>query len=389
MADARARWAASGAMWLTGDLGGPPLVAPDSVVEAIEALGAPLGIDARSLLGERAALAGLTRGGRTSCGGAARLLSTPAGWCAVSLARPEDVELLPAWLGIEVAPEADPWEPVADRLAGAEDAPALLLLGRELGLPVSMVGEVEPVADPVVATSLGDAPPDPGRPLVLDLSSLWAGPLCANLLGMRDAVVLKVESIHRPDGARHGPQSFFDLLHGGHHSIGLDLRSPSGVADLRSLLATAHVVIEASRPRALQQLGIDALDPSAHGAKVWVSITGHGRDQPLATAFGDDAAAAGGLVAWGEDGEPRFVADAVADPLTGVVAAARTASLLASDGRWLLDIAMSRVAAAVAAAGRPVWESGRSGEAAKPMARPVTAAAPALRRTRGLLIAGG
>ena len=122
MADARARWAASGAMSLTGDLGGPPLVAPDPVVEAIEALGVPLGVDALALLGERAALAGLTRGGQTSCGGAARLLPTPAGWCAVSLARPEDVELLPAWLGIEVGAGDDPWEPVADRLAGADDA---------------------------------------------------------------------------------------------------------------------------------------------------------------------------------------------------------------------------------------------------------------------------
>jgi hypothetical protein len=378
MADARARWAASGAMWLTGDLGGPPLVAPDPVVEAIEALGVPLGVDALALLGERAALAGLARGGQTSCGGAARLLPTPAGWCAVSLARPEDVELLPAWLGIEVATEDDPWEPVADRLAGAEDAEALLLLGRELGVPVSLVGEASPLPDPVVSAPLGEAPALDHPPLVVDLSSLWAGPLCANLLGLSGATVVKVESIHRPDGARHGPHSFFDLLHGGHRSVALDLRSPDGVAELRTLLASADVVIEASRPRALQQLGIDALDPTAHGAKVWVSITGHGRDQPLATAFGDDAAAAGGLVARGADGKPRFVADAVADPLTGLVAAARATELLATEGRWHLDIAMSRVAASVAAPGRPSWRPGRPGEAAKPVARPVTARGPAL-----------
>jgi hypothetical protein len=373
-------------MWLTGDPAHPPLVAPDRVVEAIDALGAPLGVDALALLGERAALAGLARRGQVSCGGAARLLPTPAGWCSVSLARPEDVELLPAWLGLEVAPDADPWGPVADRLAGADDARALLAWGRQLGLPVAMVGEVEAGGDPVVTTSLGDAPPDPGAPLLVDLSSLWAGPLCANLLGLRGAVVAKVESIHRPDGARHGPRAFFDLLHGGHHSTGLDLRAPAGVAKLRSMLATATVVIEASRPRALQQLGIDALDPSSHRAKVWISITGHGREQPLATGFGDDAAAAGGLIAWGDDGEPRFVADAVADPLTGILAAARTAELLASEGRWHLDIAMSRVAASVAAPGQPTWASGRPGEAAEPRARPVTARAQPLREARGLLI---
>jgi hypothetical protein len=362
-------------MWLTGDLGGAALVAPDGVVEAIEAVGVSLGVDALALLGERAALAGLTRGGQTSCGGAARLLPTPAGWCAVSLARPEDVELLPAWLGIEVAPEGDPWVPVADRFAGAEDAPALLLLGRELGLPVAMVGEVEPVDDPVVIVSLGDAPALDRPPLVVDLSSLWAGPLCANLLGLAGATVVKVESIHRPDGARHGPQAFFDLLHGGHRSVALDLKSPDGVAELRRLLADADVVIEASRPRALQQLGIDALDPSAHGAKVWVAITGHGRDHPLAVAFGDDAAAAGGLVAWADDGKPRFVADAVADPLTGLVAAIRTTAALATGARCLLDVAMSQVAASVAGPGQPTWLPGHPGEAAKPHARPVAARA--------------
>lgn len=363
-------------MALTGDLGAPPLVAPDAVVEAIEALGAPLGVDTLALLGERAALAGLGRGGQVSCGGAGRLLPTPDGWCAVSLARPEDVELLPAWLGVEVEPEGDPWGRVAEHLAGAPDARSLLGWGRELGLPVAMVGEVGPVDDPVVAVPLGDAPPLDRPPLVVDLSSLWAGPLCANLLGLAGAEVVKVESIHRPDGARLGPRAFFDLLHGGHRSVVLDLEAPDGVAELRRLLAGADVVIEASRPRALQQLGIDALDPTAHGAKVWVSITGHGRDQPLAVAFGDDAAAAGGLVAWGKDGAPRFVADAVADPLTGITAAARTTDALVQDGRRLLDVAMSRVAASVADQSHQVWKEGRPAEASPPHARRVTTGGP-------------
>ena len=40
----------------------------------------------------------------------------------------------------------------------------------------------------------------------------------------------------------------------------------------------------------------------------------------MRVALGDDAAAAGGLVGWVDDG-PVFLADAVADPLTGLVAA--------------------------------------------------------------------
>jgi hypothetical protein len=46
-------------------------------------------------------------------------------------------------------------------------------------------------------------------------SSLWAGPLCTNLLGLGGARVIKVESTTRPDGARSGPPAFFELLHHG------------------------------------------------------------------------------------------------------------------------------------------------------------------------------
>ena len=85
--------------------------------------------------------------------------------------------------------------------------------------------------------------------------------------------------------------------------------------------ARADVVLEASRPRALAQFGIDAEalttgTPDGRGPQAWVSITGYGRtgDEANRVAFGDDAAAAGGLVSW-TDGEPLFCADAVADPL--------------------------------------------------------------------------
>jgi crotonobetainyl-CoA:carnitine CoA-transferase CaiB-like acyl-CoA transferase len=128
------------------------------------------------------------------------------------------------------------------------------------------------------------------------------------------------------------------------------------------LLRAADVVVEASRPRALQQLGIDAADLLAGGPRVWLSITGFGRDGPggQRVAFGDDAAVSGGLVAQppGSDG-PCFVADAVADPLTGLVAAAAVLDACSSGGRVLLDVALARVAASVAsaAAGEPWREA--------------------------------
>jgi crotonobetainyl-CoA:carnitine CoA-transferase CaiB-like acyl-CoA transferase len=195
-------------------------------------------------------------------------------------------------------------------------------------------------------------------PLVVDLSSLWAGPLCARTLAMHGADVVKVESATRPDGARLGPAAFFDRLHGGRRSVALDLRGEEGRAALEALVRAADVVVEASRPRAVEQLGIrpDALGPD--GPPVWVSITGHGRSGPGAhrVAFGDDAAAAAGLLAPTARG-PVFVGDAVADPLTGMAAAAAALDALDRGGRWLLDVALVDVAAWVAAgAGDGHWD---------------------------------
>jgi len=64
-------------------------------------------------------------------------------------------------------------------------------------------------------------------------------------------------------------------------------------------------------------------------------------------AFGDDAAAAGGLVGWSGD-RPVFFGDAIADPLSGIAAAAATVDALGCGGRWLLDVSMASVAASLA-----------------------------------------
>lgn len=357
-------------MTLTGRAAGPPLVAPDGLIDRMAGLGAPLGIDTLGLLGERAAAAGLERRGDVSCGGATRLLPTRDGWLAVCLARPDDVTLVPAWLEVD-AIEGNPWDVVAE-VVRDRSAVDVADRGAWLGLPVSRVGSTTTDGDPVRATRARVRTVRRGDPLlVVDLSALWAGPLCARLLGERGARVVKVESTDRPDAARRGPPGFYDQLHRGHQSIALDLRSAMGVHALEQLLRSADVVIEASRPRALEHLGIDATAIVDAGPDVWVSITGHGRDGTGRdrVAFGDDAAAAGALVAHDDLG-PCFVADAVADPLTGVAAAAAAAAALAAGGGWLLDVAMSRVAAHVAAGATAgaTWAAGQPGEAVAPAA---------------------
>ena len=313
-------------------------------------LGDRLGVDALALLAERAAMAALRRRGTTSCGGSSRLLAVGDDWLAVTLARSTDVELVPAWIESDDV-GGDVWASVREALRRTT-AEQVVARGRGLGLPITRVGEVM-AADRagVVASRRGDASPLDSPPLVVDLSALWAGPLCARLLGHRGARVVKVESVTRLDGARAGPAEFFDLLHAGHCSVALDFADGDGVQRLRGLIAAADVVIDSSRPRALEQLGIsvDELLAEESGPRVWVSITGYGREVHggLATAFGDDAAAAGGLVAWGTDGAPRFAADAIADPLTGLAAGSAAVDALVAGGRWLVDAALARVAASV------------------------------------------
>jgi crotonobetainyl-CoA:carnitine CoA-transferase CaiB-like acyl-CoA transferase len=110
----------------------------------------------------------------------------------------------------------------------------------------------------------------------------------------------------------------------------------------------------------LAQLGIDARSFVAdHGVTVWASITAHGRhtEAAMRVGLGDDAAAAGGLVA-STDGGPAFLGDAIADPLTGLVAAAAVVERLSTDSRALLDISLARTAASFAERGdQPIVRS--------------------------------
>lgn len=342
-------WAASGALALTGYPDGPPRSAPGAPAGVVRAA---LDVIARAypeaslpgveVLGQRAAFAGFGRNAPWSCGGAFRVLPTMDGWFGLSLSRDSDVELLPALVEGEVD---EPWPTVAQWLMGTTCAAAAERVVL-LGLPGGPVPRepLPPRRDPILATPGGARRPD-AAPLVVDLTSLWAGPLCGALLVRTGAHVIKVESAARPDGARGGPAAFFDVLNGAKESLVLDFADPAQLRQLRELVASADVVLEASRPRALRQLGIDAESVVAQGG-IWLSITAYGRvgDDAMRVGFGDDIAAAAGLVGWDEDG-PFPVGDALADPLSGVVGAAAVVRALQRTSGVLLDLSMHDLAA--------------------------------------------
>jgi hypothetical protein len=354
------------------------------------------GLDAAALLGERAAIAGLQRQGDVSAGGSARLLATRTDHVAVNLPRDEDWQLTPAWLEADesgFAAEHD-WKILA-KLISDRNAGELVERGRLIGLAVASARKTIPPARPPFTIRLTSErlPTTSPRPIrLLDLSTLWAGPLATSLLAMAGIQVLKIESPARPDGARRGPEDFFRLLNGNKRGCALDLHRPQDRAVFERLLEGTDIVVESARPRALGQLGFDAEGwVTDRPGRLWASLTGYGRSQEW-IAFGDDAAVSAGL-AWSPGpSSPVFCGDAIADPLAGLTLAA----VLLAHSRFghggLLDLSLADCAAHAASLsneglelpvergslGWCVIEAGQTSMIETPRARAIEGQAPPL-----------
>ena len=151
---------------------------------------------------------------------------------------------------------------------------------------------------------------------VLDLSWVLAGPLVGRLLADAGAEVIKVESRSRPDNTRRagsirtkdgdsGPSvdplnraPMFHMLNAGKKSIGLDLRSPEGLAVAKRLVEVSDVLLENYSPGVMNRLGLGyeslaTLRPEL----VMLSMSGTGQRGPLSTvpAYAPTVTALGGF----------------------------------------------------------------------------------------------
>ena len=106
---------------------------------------------------------------------------------------------------------ADTWTQISE-VAAERCAQSLLDQSRLLGMAVAALGEA--VHGHGADTTSGDRGGVSGassanarkwrhKPRVVDLSALWAGPLCGSLLAQAGCQVVKVESIPRPQQHRH------------------------------------------------------------------------------------------------------------------------------------------------------------------------------------------
>jgi hypothetical protein len=354
-------WARSGAMDLTGPADGPPRFAAGALASAARGAGLALRglapktglawLDAPALLAERAAIDGLHRRGDISAGGSAHIFATQAGPLALNLPRDDDWQLTPAWLSANESTfaSARDWKSL-ERLVADRDGVMLLERGRMMGMAIAPVRTTVPRDRPLFTiqhASEGSPNPFGRRVRLLDLSSLWAGPLATSLLATAGVEVLKIESPTRPDGARRGSEAFFHLMNGNKQGCALDLHEPRDRTFFERLLDHADIVVESARPRALAQLGFDASGwVTASPGRIWASITGYGRSREW-IAFGDDAAIAAGL-AWSpqsEESEPCFCADAIADPIAGLHVAAVVLAHLRTGRGGLFDLSLTDIVA--------------------------------------------
>jgi CoA-transferase family III len=276
-----------------------------------------------------------------------RLIETADGWIAVNLARAEDVSAVPAWLGCAL--NAEPWEAIT-RIAKRRICAELIEQAILLGMPVSVLAESGPLSEANSQSTMAEQILRQRSKLrVLDLSALWAGPYCGGLLAEAGAIVTKIESQTRRDPTPHSDPKLDQRLNGRKKRVSLDFANGGALLDM---VTASAIMVTSARAHALARLGLTeerVFDRNPN--LIWVAITAYGwrGDAGMRVGFGDDCAAAGGLVGWQKE-TPHFLGDALADPLTGITAATRALEALAQGRPGLIDVSLSQTAARVAAA---------------------------------------
>jgi crotonobetainyl-CoA:carnitine CoA-transferase CaiB-like acyl-CoA transferase len=114
--------------------------------------------------------------------------------------------------------------------------------------------------------------------VVLDLTRLLPGAVATQYLADWGAEVMKIEQPGTGDYARRMSPTVFKRTNAGKKSIALDLKNPRGREILKSLAATADVLIEGNRPGVMERLGLCYSELSAANKRlIYVSLTGYGQ----------------------------------------------------------------------------------------------------------------
>lgn len=157
---------------------------------------------------------------------------------------------------------------------------------------------------------------------VLDLTSMWAGPLCTRILADLGAEVIKIEAPMRPDGTRSDP-GYFTWLNRNKLGVTMNLNVPEARDRFKQLVAKSDVVVENFTPRVMRNFQLDY--PVLRDVKqdiVMLSMPAYGSSGPYHNyiAYGPAIEASSGLAAITgyRDGPPMLSGSAYGDPVAGL-----------------------------------------------------------------------
>lgn len=194
----------------------------------------------------------------------------------------------------------------------------------------------EPGSTPARATTSAQGPLAGLR--VIDVSTLFAGPMCATMLGDFGADVLKVEHprgdpVRSHGAAKDGIGLWGKVVGRNKRGMTLYLGDPDGQRIFRALAAEADVVVENFRPGTLERWGLGyGVLAEANPGLVLVRVTGFGQFGPYAdrAGFGTLAEAMSGFAAiTGEpDGPPTLPPFGLADGIAALTGAFATMTAL-------------------------------------------------------------
>ena len=191
---------------------------------------------------------------------------------------------------------------------------------------------------------------------ILDLTTIYSGPIAASILGDQGADVVKVESPqgdfmrHPGMSERNGVGGAFAMMNRNKRSIVIDLSTDDGKGVFKRLVESADVVMENYRPGVVERLGIGyetlkAINPRL----VFASINGVGHTGPYAgrrvyDAIVQSISGIGSLQADPASERPLLINSLICDKITSMTAAQAIASALVARERTgvgqRVDVAM-------------------------------------------------
>lgn len=130
---------------------------------------------------------------------------------------------------------------------------------------------------------------------ILDLTTLYPGPLATMFLGDLGAEVIHIENPRSPDLIHSLPpfvgqeSAVYLALNRSKRTLALDLKEADGRSVFFDLVKTADLVVEQFRPGVLDRIGIGYGEAVSYNPGIiYVSITGFGQEGPYALRAGHD-----------------------------------------------------------------------------------------------------